>query len=675
MKTSDMKKTLKITVAFLLAILLLLTEITNAQTPAGPCSPATNQLANPQITNATPNLNMIVGVPVKVPFRFANAGDDPIPANTINIRISLGSDEDFEFVAPYISNACGVWTVIPSETGTDVISLINSGGPTADGNACDIEIWVKAKRAGVTNTYSVNVNRYAISASCVGDADASAANNTKAEALFAYIGPAPDINNTYVNVPVDGNVSTNDKNPPGTTYGTPVLTGSPSGSAPNLTFNPDGSYSFTGNVPGVYTYNVPVCSPSYPTYPDECINSTLTITVTGITPASTNPVANTDIASTNESTPVVIKTLANDNSMDPAYPLQPSTVSVITLPANGTTSINATTGDITYTPNTGFYGRDTLYYKVCDNNATPKCATAMQIITVLPPSVPGQDNTILAADDYSRTTKNMTATGNAKNNDTNPESGQTSTVVAETKTVAGKGTFTIDANGDYSFVPDPAFTGAINFPYEICDNGSPVACAKATVYITVNDPAANTTLPIGIQLFKASWFNNWGKLTWKGTGIETTGTYYGVERSVDGISYQSIGRVDAIANGTEADYQFIDKDVEAASYNNKVIYYRLKLVDNDGSFKYSEVRYITKSGQNLVSLYPNPAKENIRFTNLKDVTALEIRSMAGQLVLQVAKVNPSQLDYNISNLSSGTYIVTLRMEDSQTQHIKLVVQK
>lgn len=660
----------------LIALLMLTSGILQAQTPVSCPGTPINQLANPQITSANPDKNMIVGIPTKVSFRFSNAGDDPIPANTLNITISLANADNFEFVAPYIANGCGIWTVIPGETEKDVVSLINSGGITYDGDACDIELWVKAKTPGVQNIYSVNVNRYAESAGCVGDADASAANNTKAEPLLAYMGPSPDINATYVNVPVNGNVSTNDKNPPNTTYGTPVLTGSPSGSAPTLSFNPDGTYTFTGDVPGVYTYNIPVCTPTLPGLPDKCVNSTLTITVTGTTPVSTSPVAHTDIANTTESTPVTIKTLANDNSMDPAFPLQPSTVTVTTSPANGTASVNTTTGDITYTPNPGFYGRDTLYYKVCDNNATPKCATAMQIITVLPPAtMSGQGNTILAADDYSRTTRNVTVTGNAKSNDTNPESGQTSTVGAQTVTVAGKGTFTIDANGDYSFVPDPGFLGSINFPYEICDNGSPMACAKATVYITVNDPAANSNLPIGIQLFKAVWFNNWGKLTWKGTGIETAGTYYGVERSVDGISYQSIGRVDAIADGTEADYSFLDKEVESASYNNKVIYYRLKLVDNDGSFKYSEVRYISKSGQNLVALYPNPAKTNIRFTNLRDVTSLEIRSMAGQLVMQVAKVNPSQLDYNISKLSSGTYIVTLRMNDARAQHIKLVVQK
>jgi len=690
-----MKKIKFIKLIPLTAALLLSGLFSDAQTPEDCTQLAEpiNQLANPQITTANPDRNMVLGVPTKVSFRFANAGSQQIPANTLRILISLPvGSPDFEFVGPYITIGNGIWTVVPGETGKDAITLINSGGitppapsPTSgnpDLSYADIEFWVKAKRANVTNFYSVNVNRYNVSTRCVGDADASPDNNTKDADLKAFFGPAPDINATYVNVTVKGDVSTNDKKPSGTTYGAPVLTpGSPAGSTPVITLNTDGTYTFTADKPGVYTYNVPVCVPGV--LAPVCTNSTLTITVTGPVPISLTPAAHTDIASTIETNPVVLKSLVNDNSMDPLHPLQPSTVSVVTGPKNGTATVDPTTGDITYTANAEFYGKDTLFYQVCDNNGPAKCAIAMQIITVLPTPTPidpddpdaGTTNTILAADDYSKTTRDVTVSGNAKTNDTNPESGQTFSVTPIASTVVPSvGKYSIDAAGIYTFDPLPDFVGSFNFPYQVCDNGTPIACAKATVYITVNNPASNVTTPIGVVNFQAAWSGAWGKLTWKGAGIETAGAYYGIERSLDGANFQSIGRMNVVPN-IAANYSTLDKEIASSLYDNKKIYYRLKLVDTDGTFKYSTVKFITKSAKNVIQLYPNPSKADIHFTNLNAVAALEVRSAGGQLLLSIAKINPTKLDYDFGQLPNGFYIVTLKMETGEIQNIKLAIRR
>jgi len=60
----------------------------------------------------------------------------------------------------------------------------------------------------------------------------------------------PDFNATFVDIPVDGDVSTNDATPPGTTYANtpPVLTSSPGGSIFDLTVNPDGTYTFVTEI-------------------------------------------------------------------------------------------------------------------------------------------------------------------------------------------------------------------------------------------------------------------------------------------------------------------------------------------------------------------------------------------------------------------------------------------
>jgi hypothetical protein len=290
----------------------------------------------------------------------------------------------------------------------------------------------------------------------------------------------PDFNVTYVNVPVPGNVNTNDKVPAGTTYGSsPALVSSPAGSSPSITMNSDGTYSFVSDIPGVYIYNVPVCVPNQ-TAP--CPPSLLTITVLGPTLNTNPPVANTDIASTKINTPVTLISLINDKAGNAGGSLNPASVVVTISPLHGTASPDPATGNMTYTPANGYTGTDTLTYQVCDNNSpVALCATAKQIITIKPAGI---TNTTLAADDYNSTIINTPVSGNVKTNDIDPE-GNAQTVTAQTTTVTGKGTLVLGTDGNYTFTPQAGFTGAVNFPYTTCDDGTPQACANATLYILV----------------------------------------------------------------------------------------------------------------------------------------------------------------------------------------------
>ncbi len=291
----------------------------------------------------------------------------------------------------------------------------------------------------------------------------------------------PDYNVTYVNVSVPGNVNTNDVVPTGTTYGTsPTLISSPSASIATITMGSNGTYSFVADKVGVYVYKVPVCVPGQAA---PCPTTLLTITVLGPTITSNPPVANTDIATTKMNTPVILRTLSNDRAGNPGGSLNPASVTVTVAALHGTTSVDASTGDNTYTPATGYVGMDTLTYSVCDNSTpTALCATALQIIKIEATTAP---NTTLAADDYAYTPINTAVSGNAITNDTDPE-GNTQTITAQTTTIAGKGTLVLGTNGAYTFIPVTGFTGPVSFPYTTTDNGSPVATANATIYILVS---------------------------------------------------------------------------------------------------------------------------------------------------------------------------------------------
>ncbi|MFA5101960.1 MAG: M20/M25/M40 family metallo-hydrolase, partial [Candidatus Thermoplasmatota archaeon] len=96
-----------------------------------------------------------------------------------------------------------------------------------------------------------------------------------------------------------------------------------------------------------------------------------TFTVTAV---NDPPTAYNDTANTNSNTSIEINILANDIDIDDT--INPETVIIITPATNGTTSINATTGAVTYTPNIGFTGSDIFTYTVQDNQgATSNIAT------------------------------------------------------------------------------------------------------------------------------------------------------------------------------------------------------------------------------------------------------------------------------------------------------------
>jgi hypothetical protein len=106
---------------------------------------------------------------------------------------------------------------------------------------------------------------------------------------------------------------------------------------------------------------------------------------------SPNPVAVDDRVTTAGGTPVVIDVLANDLPGSQGHPLSPSTVRVVTPPANGTASVRSN-GLITFTPGAGFSGNATFTYLVRDSQSTPSNTATVTVVVTLanqPPGAPG----------------------------------------------------------------------------------------------------------------------------------------------------------------------------------------------------------------------------------------------------------------------------------------------
>ncbi|MFM8596871.1 MAG: tandem-95 repeat protein, partial [Flavobacteriales bacterium] len=210
-----------------------------------------------------------------------------------------------------------------------------------------------------------------------------------------------------------------------------------------------------------------------------------TVSIT-VTPVNDAPVAVNDIASTNEDAPVTINVLANDTDVEG---LNIASVTVTVPSANGTTTVNPTTGAITFTPAANFFGTATFTYQVCDNGTPALCATAVVTVTVNP-----INDAPVANNDAATTNEDTPVVVNVLGNDTDIEGLNIGSVAITVQ--PGSGSVSVNpTTGAITYTPAANYFGTVSFTYQVCDNGTPILCDDAIVTITVapvNDaPIAN----------------------------------------------------------------------------------------------------------------------------------------------------------------------------------------
>lgn len=179
-------------------------------------------------------------------------------------------------------------------------------------------------------------------------------------------------------------------------------------------------------------------------------------------------------------------------------------------------------------------------------------------------------------------------------------------------------------------------------------------------------------LPVELILFDAKSIDNIKvNLSWT-TLSETNNDYFSIERSHDAIHFDSIGYV--LGNGNsniENNYTFVDeKPYQGISY------YRLKQVDFDETFTYSDIKKVVLKNDiknNAAYLYPNPAinKISVILNAIKQNQAqVQLIGISGKLLLNKT-INITegfnQHDIDISNLSRGIYFVKIISDDIQTK--------
>ena len=91
--------------------------------------------------------------------------------------------------------------------------------------------------------------------------------------------------------------------------------------------------------------------------------------------------------------------LSNDTAY--TYPIDPSLFTILNSPVNGSVTVDTVNGSLTYTPNAGFFGVDSLEYQVCSMGCPNVCDEAYIVFRVLPPALACDETIYLSQNDGS----------------------------------------------------------------------------------------------------------------------------------------------------------------------------------------------------------------------------------------------------------------------------------
>jgi hypothetical protein len=168
-------------------------------------------------------------------------------------------------------------------------------------------------------------------------------------------------------------------------------------------------------------------------------------------------------------------------------------------------------------------------------------------------------------------------------------------------------------------------------------------------------------LPVRLQAFTAKTNGCDAVLNWQVTK-EDNFNGYDVQYSTNGTEFKSL----AFIRGGKSAYTFTNSQKE------EIGFYRLKMIDNDGSFALSEVlRLGVDCNKTQAELYPNPAQDLLYVNRVKAGATIALSNITGA-VLNTIKATDGINKLQISELVAGQYFITIQEEGQQSTTLRFV---
>lgn len=178
-------------------------------------------------------------------------------------------------------------------------------------------------------------------------------------------------------------------------------------------------------------------------------------------------------------------------------------------------------------------------------------------------------------------------------------------------------------------------------------------------------------VPVKLFSFTANKSGNNTLVKWA-TEIEINSDYFEVQRSEDGLNFTARGKVYGQGNSTVRNsYSFTDP----LNTNAPIVYYRLKMVDKDGTYAFSKVVAIKLNGNlsdDSFSVFPNPFINHVKLlvnTSTDGLARVRVVSMDGKEMMNksvdIQKGNNIIVLSEFGGMATGQYILELTTPDGR----------
>ena len=174
-----------------------------------------------------------------------------------------------------------------------------------------------------------------------------------------------------------------------------------------------------------------------------------------------------------------------------------------------------------------------------------------------------------------------------------------------------------------------------------------------------------TVLPVELAFFIVTTKGCDALLQWQ-TKTERNTDRFIIECSNDGINYKVAGSIKAAGNTTlTQNYSFTTPIV------GKPTYYRLQILDFDGSTEHTNVLTATCEGQNALSLYPNPTDAIVNLYSETTPNSIEVVDMLGR-TLSTIQPTENNTAIDLSAYAAGVYYIRVKTDKNVVKSFKSV---
>ncbi len=219
---------------------------------------------------------------------------------------------------------------------------------------------------------------------------------------------------------------------------------------------------------------------------------------------------------------------------------------------------------------------------------------------------------------------------------------------------------------DYFTFTIPAGITITEMPVEVKTAGN-----SNIFNIAITDECKVNALPVELSSFYGNENDGDVDLEWS-TASEENSSHFEVQKSTNGNDWEVIGKVESNHNSAEENYySFTDNKVR-----NTTNYYRLRMVDFDASYEFSDIIKVTMEeikASVQVKAFPNPTIDYLNIElNADNATEINIRltNVAGNTLQQRTASNDDNVQFDMNSLPSGIYFLVVdNGTDVQTQKI------